>query len=75
MRGRDRVTWPLFECLTSGTQKLLRKYQEKNFPKIKLSEPPPSDASQSKWNIVLPESRKEIARIMKETPRHQKRVV
>jgi len=75
-----RVTWPLFVCLTPETQKSLRKYQEKNFPDTRLS-PPPAN-SPGKWKIVEPEhlekrieSLAKIARLMKETPRHQKRVV
>jgi len=79
--GRSRVYWPLFSCLKPGARDLLKKYQQDNFPAQPSISPPPAN-SPGKWENVEPEhlekrieSLAKIARLMKETPRHVRRVV
>lgn len=63
--------WPLWWCLEPATQALLMKFQWDEYG-YRLTIPPMLSHGHIDTDIESPE---EIARIVKQPPRHQKRVV
>lgn len=69
----ERKTWPLFWCLKPEAQALIMRFQRDAHGQT-LEIPAPPETANSAWHIVLSENLEEIDRLMRQPPKHQKRV-